>query len=106
MVLEAAEILRRIRELGVARPRDLPDVSRSRLAALCESGHLQRIGRGLYVTSDSEATEHHEIALVGRLAPSAVVCLLSALRFHGLTTQVPREVWIAVANKGHPPGVQ
>ena len=43
--------------------------------------------------------------VVGKQAPNAVVCLLSALQFHGLTTQQPHEVWIAVGVKAHRPAI-
>ncbi len=102
---DTAEILRRIRALGVARPRDLPDVSRSQLLSLCDTGLLERVGRGLYVPAGAEGSEHHDLALAGQLAARTVVCLISALRFHRLTTQSPHEVWIAIANKQHPPRI-
>jgi predicted transcriptional regulator of viral defense system len=51
-------------------------------------------------------TEHHGLGLVGKQAPGAAVCLLSALQFHGLTTQQPHEVWIAVAVKARKPVIR
>lgn len=69
-----------------------PEVVR-RLAA---RGDLVRISRGLYALPDVEATEHHTLATVASRVPAAVICLLSALRFHGLGTQHPRDIWIAL----------
>ncbi|HEY3444853.1 MAG TPA: hypothetical protein VGK67_00760 [Myxococcales bacterium] len=48
-------------------------------------------------------TEHHSLAEVGKRLPHGVVCLLSALRFHGLTTQAPFEVWVAIGHKARAP---
>ena len=68
-----------------------------------KSGAIVRLARGLYMAADAEVTEHHSLAEVARLAPNAVVCLLSALRFHGLGTQLPSEVWLAVHVKAWRP---
>jgi len=55
-----------------------------------------RSGRGLYRLADAPVTEHHSLAEVAKRAPEATVCLLSALVFHGLITQLPSEVWLAM----------
>ncbi len=90
---------------GLARARDLvaAGLSRSELARLVADGRLLRIGRGLYAQPDYRPSEHSAISTVAGRAPGVVFCLLTALRFHGLTTQAPFEVWIAIANKSHPP---
>ncbi len=54
---------------------------------------------------DNPPTENHNLAIVGKRAPGAVICLLSALRFHGLTTQLPSETWVAVHPKSRPPRI-
>ncbi len=66
------------------------------LIKLEQSGKLQRIARGLYSLPDSPPTEHQSLIEVCRRVPKAVVCLLSALQFHGIGTQAPFEVWIAL----------
>jgi len=63
---------------------------------LTRRGQLTRVGRGLYALPTLRATEHHTLAEVARRVPKGVFCLLTALRFHGLGTQHPREVWVAV----------
>src|SRR6266567_4385378 len=63
---------------------------------LTRTGQLQRLGRGLYAHSSLEPSEHHSLAEIAKRVPKAVFCLLTALRFHGLGTQNPREVWLAV----------
>lgn len=57
---------------------------------------MERAGRGLYRVTGGQVTEHHSLAEACKRVPSGVVCLLSALRFHGLTTQAPFEAWLAV----------
>ena len=56
------------------------------------------IGRGLYVAEGSRVTEHHTLVQAAKRVPHGIICLLSALRFHGLTTQAPHEVWMAIAH--------
>ena len=67
------------------------------------AGELQRLGRGLYALPDYAPNQHASLVEVASRAPQVVFCLLTALRFHGLTTQAPFEVWIAIGNKEHPP---
>ncbi len=87
------------------RPRDLDaqGLSRKHLGRLCRSGLLRRIARGLYVLPGAEPTENRTLAEVGKQVPGGVVCLLSALQFHGLTTQAPYEVWLAIDRKAWRP---
>jgi predicted transcriptional regulator of viral defense system len=91
--------------LGLIRPSDLEarGISRGSLYRLAEKGLLQRQGRGLYATPDHDLTAEHALVRVAKRVPGAVVCLISALRFHGLTTQQPPEVWIALPGKARRP---
>lgn len=66
------------------------------LLRLHESGKLRRIARGLYGLPDAEVTEHQTLIEVCQRVPRGVLCLLSALQFHGIGTQMPHEVWIAL----------
>jgi predicted transcriptional regulator of viral defense system len=72
---------------------------------LTRLGQLTRVGRGLYALPTLEPTEHHTLAEVAKRVPKAVFCLLTALRFHGLGTQNPREVWLAVDRRAGIPRV-
>ena len=94
-------ILEIVEQAGVLRPRDLDvhGIPRIYLSRLCERGLLQRVGRGLYVLPGADVTEYHTLAEACKRVPHGVVCLLSALRFHGLTTQSPFEVWLAIGSK-------
>jgi predicted transcriptional regulator of viral defense system len=100
-------LLASIRKLGVVRPSDLESrgVPRARLYGLVRRGLLERIGRGLYIAEEHGMTESHSLAMVAKRTPSAVVCLLSALQFHVLTTQLPHEVWIAIGEKARRPRI-
>jgi predicted transcriptional regulator of viral defense system len=95
----------------MARSRDLEavGVSRTELRRLLERRVIERVSRGLYALPSSPKTESQDLATAARRVPAGVVCLMSALRFHGLTTQNPFEVWMAVPHKSwrpklaHPP---
>ena len=63
------------------------------------------MSRGRYRLPDAPITEHHSLALVAAAAPKAVICLLSALSFHQIGTQLPHEVWIAVDRRSRPPNL-
>jgi predicted transcriptional regulator of viral defense system len=71
-----------------------------------EPGSVDRVARGLYGWPDADVTEHHSLAEAARLVPKGVVCLLSALEFHGITTQSPHEVWLALPGKAWAPKVE
>ncbi len=92
---------------SLVRPRDVEarGMARESLLRLYRQGVLVRPARGVYALADSSVTEHHSLAVAAKLVPRGVVCLLSALRFHGLTTQDPHEVWIAIDYKAHKPSV-
>lgn len=91
------QVLQIARQKGVVRARDLEEkgLPSRYLSRLAKRGKLHREGRGLYRHPDAPLSEHHSLALVASRYPNAVVCLLSALQFHELTTQMPRQVWVA-----------
>jgi predicted transcriptional regulator of viral defense system len=80
------------------RPRDLDEfnISREYLNKLYAEGVLERPSRGLYVLPDSQPSEHRTIVEACKLVPKGIVCLLTALRIHELTTESPFEVWMAI----------
>lgn len=98
-------ILQMARTQGFLRPADLEarGLSRSSLSTLVSKGKLVRLSRGLYAHPDRPVTEHASLAEIASKHPNVLVCLLSALQFHGLTTQAPFEIWIAIANKARAP---
>jgi predicted transcriptional regulator of viral defense system len=87
------------------RPCDLTllGIPRVTLTRAVRRGHLERVGRGLYGLPGREVSAQGSLAEVALRVPKGVVCLLSALRFHELTTQAPFEVWLAIENKALAP---
>jgi predicted transcriptional regulator of viral defense system len=81
-------------------------IPRIYLTRLVADGILERPSRGLYVLANADVTENHSLAEACRRVPHGVVCLLSALQFHGLTTQLPFEVWMAIDRKARLPKVE
>lgn len=90
---------------GLMRTRDLEAMGWTRVAigAMVERGQLIRLGRGLYAPPDYVPTEDSALAQVAIRHPQAVFCLLTALKLHGLTTQNPHQVWIAIEHKAKAP---
>ena len=103
----AERILKLAAQQPLVRPRDVADlgITRETLLRLYRQGLLTRPARGVYSLAEASVTEHHSLAVAAKLVPRGIVCLLSALRLHGLTTQDPHEVWIAIDFKAHKPAV-
>jgi predicted transcriptional regulator of viral defense system len=87
------------------RPRDLVplDISFAELQRRVASGTVEKVGPGLYRLAAVEAGEFETLAMVASAAPGGIVCLLSALRLHGIGTQSPHEVWLALDRKARRP---
>jgi predicted transcriptional regulator of viral defense system len=75
------------------------------LIRLHQSGKLQRFARGLYGLPDAEVTEHQTLIEVCQRVPKGVLCLLSAMQFHEIGTQMPHEVWIALPKGSQTPAL-
>lgn len=101
------ELMALAAEKGILRARDLDahDIPREYLRRLTERGDLVRLGRGLYQRADHDVTAQHSLAEAAKRVPKGVICLLSALRVHGLTTQNPFDVWMAIGHKDREPTV-
>ena len=95
------KVLELVKKAGVLRPRDLESygLPRTYLSRLHAAGMLQCIGRGLYVLPDASVSEHRSLAEACKRVPKGVICLLSALRFHELTTQTPYGICLAIGEK-------
>lgn len=87
------------------RPRDLEALGRSYrdLQHALEAGSVEQVARGLYRLTSAEPSRHHAMAAVAARAPRAILCLLSALAFHEIGTQLPNEVWIGIEHKARAP---
>ena len=92
------KVMELVREIGVVRPCDLKakGLPQNYLWRLHSRGLLTKVGRGLYAMAEAEVTENHSLAEAAKRVPHGVICLLSALRFHGVTSQLPHDVWIAI----------
>jgi predicted transcriptional regulator of viral defense system len=103
--LQTQRVLDLIQEAGVLRPRDLErhGIPRTYLQRLVRRGEVERVGRGLYMIPGADVSEHHSLAEACKRVPQGIVCLLSALRFHELTTQNPWQVWLAIEQKAWRP---
>ncbi|HSU53025.1 MAG TPA: type IV toxin-antitoxin system AbiEi family antitoxin domain-containing protein [Candidatus Dormibacteraeota bacterium] len=102
------QILRLASNQPLVRSRDveLRGISREYLLRMYRQGILRRAARGVYALAEAPVSEHHSLAIVAKIVPHAVFCLLSALRFHGLTTQDPHQIWIAIDNKARRPSLE
>lgn len=100
-------VLELARKHSVLRPRDISKegIPRAVLTRLLDSRQLIRIGRGLYTLPDRQVSEHTTLSEVASRCPQGIVCLLSALRLHELTTQSPYKVWLAIPNNARTPRI-
>lgn len=80
-------------------------IARRTLYRLAEEGKLDRISRGVYRLADLSEISYPDLVTVSLRAPKSVICLVSALSFHDLTTQVPHSVWIAIPRDSRPPRI-
>jgi predicted transcriptional regulator of viral defense system len=99
------KVLDLARKGGILRPRDLQEkgLPSDYLWRLEKQGKLEKVGRGMYAAQGAELSEYQTVVQAAVRVPHGVVCLLSALRFHDLTTQSPFEVWMAINVKARAP---
>jgi len=108
MVLTRSNLaLELLEEKGMVRAHELAriGVAGETLQQLLRSGALVRIIRGLYAAPDRALNEHDQLAQLAIKYPHMVFCLLTALQIHGLTTQAPHEVWVAISPNARAPQV-
>jgi predicted transcriptional regulator of viral defense system len=99
------KVIKLFRKRGVVRPKELEriGVSAVYLNKLYHDGILERPSRGLYTLKNANVSEHQTLVEASKRIPQGVVCLLSALQFHKITTQLPFEVWLAIDVKARRP---
>jgi predicted transcriptional regulator of viral defense system len=102
---ERDRLLNLVRRRGVitTRETDGAGIHSQQLTRLVADGVLDRVARGHYQLTDRPVTEHHGLAVVARTVPRGVICLLSALTVHGISTQLPAEVWVAIEGRSRQP---
>jgi predicted transcriptional regulator of viral defense system len=103
----AQRVLQLLRQKGIVRPSDLEPIGVPRvvLTRMTADGHLQKVSRGVYRSSNGHVSEHESLATIATRVPQGIFCLLTALQFHDLTTQLPRQVWIAMPRGSHAPKI-
>jgi predicted transcriptional regulator of viral defense system len=99
------KVLDLARKGGILRPRDLQTkgLPKDYLWRLRRQEKLEKVGRGMYAMPGTVLSEHQTVVQAALRVPHGVVCLLSALRFHDLTTQSPFEIWMAIDVKARAP---
>ena len=80
-------------------------LTRDQLPAMVREGVVERVGRGLYRLVNAEPTENYSLALACARVPAGIVCLLTALRVHGIGTQAPSAIWMAIPQRSRTPKV-
>jgi len=102
------KLIAHARRKGIISTRELKDldIPRVYLTRLVRDGRLDRISRGLYRLPDSDISLHQTMIQVAKRIPNSVICLLSALSFHEVTTQLPRQVWIAMERGTWKPSIR
>jgi predicted transcriptional regulator of viral defense system len=97
---DADRLLNLARTKSVLRTRDIAaqGIHTGTITRMTRSGTLEKVGPGRYrLRQTTRSTEHHDLVVASLAVPSSVVCLVSALRFHNIGTQLPADVWIAVS---------
>ncbi len=99
--------LRMAERLGVLRLRDAraegihPEV----LRRLALQGQLVKIARGIYAPASADLSTHHDLALASARVPHGTICMLSALSYHEIGTQLPHEVWMMIDRRSRKPRI-
>lgn len=104
--MKTEDVIGIIKEKGIVCASDLEEagISRTTLPYMANRGILRRITRGIYTLAD-HFPSLEGFAEVIRSAPDSVICLLSALQFHEITTQMPFETWVAIERNATKPKV-
>jgi predicted transcriptional regulator of viral defense system len=104
---QLAKLAKLVRDSVICRSRDLSNagIHRRYLAIACGQGLIKRVARGLYAPAGSERGRRQELLQACRRVPRGILCLSSALYFHGLLRQEPPQVWMAIGHKARLPRV-
>lgn len=92
---------------GMIRVRDAEaqGIHREVLRRLTRQGRLVRVSRGTYAPASADPSTHLDLAVAATRVPGGVVCLLSALSYHEIGTQLPHEVWMMIDRRSHRPRI-
>ncbi len=78
-------------------------VTAATVSRMERAGEVMRLARGLYQLPNAPLDAAHSLAEVAKRLPKGIVCLVSALAFHGLTDQLPKKIWLAIGKKDWAP---
>ncbi|MBA4172702.1 MAG: transcriptional regulator [Hyphomicrobium sp.] len=78
-------------------------ITAATLSRMVEKGLVLRLGRGLYQLADTDLETHHTLAEAAKLVPRGIICLTSALAYHGLTDTIPAQIWMAIGTQDRKP---
>lgn len=97
-----------VRQLGVFRTGDFVAAGypREYLLRLVRRGAANKLGRDLYCAADFDGDQNVSLVQAATRVPRGVVCLSSALQFHGIGTQAPHQVWLAIPQGSNAPRVE
>lgn len=98
--------LARRRQGVTARELAAAGIHRQVLTRLVAAGEVERVVRGFYRLADQSSTEHHGLVMASAAVPQGTICLLSALQFHGIGTQLPSQVWLAIDRRARRPALK
>src|SRR5262249_46851573 len=82
------------------------DIHRRTLYAMRDAGIIEQLGRGLYRLADAPPLSNPDLVTVALKIPQGVICLISALAYHELSTQIPHHVYVAIARNSEPPRLE
>lgn len=104
---QRSQALALLKQRGMTRLAEFGEagITATTVSRMEQAGEVVRIARGLYQLPDAELDPQQSLAEAARLVPRGVICLASALAFHGLTDQMPPKVWIAIGRKDWRPRV-
>lgn len=102
------QMIQLLKKRTMARARELREagIAATTISRAVNAGDVIRIGRGLYQLPDINAEAAQTLAEASKRVRKGVICLVSALAYHGLTDQMPRKVWIAIGAKDWMPSVK
>ena len=97
-----------LKQRGMARVSELAraGITGTTISRMKENGLVVQLGRGLYQLPNAPLDANHDLAEAAKRVPKGVVCLVSALAFHGLTDTIPARVWMAIGPKDRRPRVE
>ena len=102
------QVLDLINKKRIIRSQDLEKkrIPRTILQRLLKKRKIIRLSRGLYAKPYAVFNENIDLMEVSKKIPKGVICLLSALRYHNIGTQLPYQVWIAIDRKAQLPRIE